>query len=128
MPFALPDSGLSRYVYRSDKFTPKALVTHAGNKKPSELAKIDLLPKLEGKVLLTKELAPIFRGREQDMQENFSTLIAVLDGKGFVSDSGMQGQRGYDRKILFKLDRGNNTVATEGPPPDVAARDATVVL
>ena len=95
------DSALVEYVYRSDKFTPKSFVTHAGNKRKTELGQMDLLPKIEGKVLVTKELAPLFRGREHEMQDNFSMLISVLDGKGFVSDSGMQGQRGYDRDILF---------------------------
>jgi hypothetical protein len=101
MAFPLSDSDLTKYVYRSDKFTPRAFVSHAANKRRADLKKIDLLPRLEDKVLLTKELAPIFRGREQEMQDNFSTLISILDGMGFVSDSGMQGQRGYDRKILF---------------------------
>jgi len=61
----------------------------------------DLLPKLKGKVLLTKELAPIFRGRSEQLEENFNILIGVLDGKGFTSDSGMLGRRGYERSVLF---------------------------
>jgi len=87
--------------YRSDKFTPKAFVTHAANIKKDELAQIDLLPKLNGKVLLTKELAPLFRGREEDLKDNFSILISVLDGKGFTSDSGTHGRRGYSEPVLF---------------------------
>jgi hypothetical protein len=35
------------------------------------------------------------------MQDNFSMLISVLDGKGFTSDTGMHGQRGYQRNIVF---------------------------
>jgi hypothetical protein len=35
------------------------------------------------------------------MQENFSVIISVLDGKGFLSDSGMRGRRGYDGPIVF---------------------------
>jgi hypothetical protein len=89
------------FVYRSDKFTPKAFVSHAANIKKEDLAKVDLLPKLKNKVLITKELAPIFRGREQDIKENFSILISVLDGKGFTSDSGTRGQRGYAESIIF---------------------------
>ena len=46
-------------------------------------------------------MAPIFRGRKEDLIEVFSILIGVLDGKGFVSDSGIQGRRGYDRSIIF---------------------------
>ena len=96
-----PESELAGYTYRSDKFTPRSFVTHAANVSTKELAKMDMLPQLQDKVLLTKELAPIFRGREAEMQENFSTLISVLDGKGFTSNSGMRGKRGYERRIIF---------------------------
>jgi hypothetical protein len=65
------------------------------------MPKLDMLPRLENKVLITKELAPILRGRVEELQENFSILISVMDGKGFISDSGMHGRRGYDRPILF---------------------------
>jgi hypothetical protein len=79
MFFPKPNAGLDKYVYRSDKFTPKSFVTHAASVKKEDLPKLDLLPKLKGKVLVTKELAPIFRGRDEEMQENFSTLISVPD-------------------------------------------------
>lgn len=92
---------LKEDIYRSDKFTPRSFVTHAANVKKAELKNIDLLPKLKLKVLITKELAPILRGRETEMQENFSILISVLDGKGFTSDSGSQGTRGYKEAIVF---------------------------
>jgi hypothetical protein len=95
------DSPLAKLVYRSDKFTPRSFVSHAANVKKEDMPKLDLLPKLENRVLITKELAPILRGRVEELQDNFSILISVLDGKGFLSDSGMHGQRGYDRSILF---------------------------
>ena len=95
------DDRLKDFVYRTDKFTPKSFVSHAANLKETELLKQDLLPKLKDKVLVTKELAPIFRGRKEDLTENFSMLISVLDGKGFTSDSGMRGQRGYQDIIVF---------------------------
>ncbi len=101
MAFPLPGLGLDEYAYRSDKFTPRAFVSHAANVKRTKLRQIDMLPRLKGKVLLTKELAPIFRGREEELRENFSILISVLDGKGFTSDSGMHGKRGYEQPILF---------------------------
>jgi hypothetical protein len=95
------DEGLKEFVYRSDKFTPKSFVSHAANIKEKELQQQDLLPKLKDKVLVTKELAPIFRGRKEELTDNFSVLISVLDGKGFTSDSGMRGQRGYQELIVF---------------------------
>jgi hypothetical protein len=101
MLFSTTLLNMARYVYRSDKFTPRSFVTHAANVKESDLAKIDMLPQLKDKVLVCKELAPIFRGREEEMRENFSTLISVLDGKGFTSNTGMRGKRGYENSILF---------------------------
>jgi hypothetical protein len=95
------DSPIAELMYRSDKFTPRSFVSHAANAKKEDMLKLDMLPKLENKVLITKELAPILRGRVEELQENFSILISVLDGKGFVSDSGMHGRRGYERPILF---------------------------
>ena len=101
MAFPKEGSGLEKYVYRSDKFTPKAFVSHVGNASPAKLEKIDMLPRLENKVLVTKELAPIFRCPKEELTEIFGTLTGVLDGAGHLSDSGIQGQRGYKRKILF---------------------------
>ncbi len=99
-----PDSShqeLKEWIIRIDKFTPASFVTHAANRKKEELAKIDLLPRVKDRCLITKELAPLFRGKETDLQENFSILISVLDGKGYVSSSGVQGTRGYDEEISF---------------------------
>lgn len=100
MAFPL-DEKLKRYVYRTDKFTPKAFVSHAANMTEEKLREQDLLPKLRNKVFVTKELAPIFRGRTEELTDNFSMLISVLDGSGFTSDSGMRGQRGYQESIVF---------------------------
>ena len=69
MAFPLKDTATETPVYRSDKFTPKAFVTHAANVKAEDLQKMDLLPKLKGKVLMTKELAPIFRGRRKTQRK-----------------------------------------------------------
>ena len=65
------------------------------------MSKLDLIDRLRNKILLTKELAPIFGGRDEELRENIATLISVLDGEGFISDSGMRGRRGYDKAILF---------------------------
>jgi hypothetical protein len=96
-----PIEALNDYAYRCDKFTPKAFVTHVANVPRERLAEIDLLPKLAGKVLVTKELSPIFRGNQDEVRENFAVLIPVLDGKGFTSNTGAQGKRGYESPILF---------------------------
>ena len=49
---------------------------------------MDLLPKIKDKTLITKELGPVFQGKVQDVQERFAVLTSVLDGQGFVSNSG----------------------------------------
>lgn len=93
-------SKMHKYVYRTDSFTPKAFVTNAANMTEAQRQKVDLLPKLENKLLLTKELAPIFRGQENDLLEMFKVLIPVLDGKGHMTDTGL-ASRGYARPIVF---------------------------
>ena len=98
--FPIPGLGTEKYFYRSDNFTPKAFVSHASGT-TTALKDIDMLPRIRDKVLLTKELAPIFRGRNEELQDRFSILIGVLDGMGLVSDTGMQGQRGYSEQHVF---------------------------
>lgn len=89
------------FTYRLDMFTPKAFVSHAANVSRDQLEDIDLLPKIKDKTLLTKELAPLFRGREDDLRTNFATLTSVLDGRGHRSASGSQGTRGYAGNFVF---------------------------
>jgi hypothetical protein len=90
-----------RYVHRIDKFTPASFISQAANVSKELLAQIDLLPKLKDKVLLTKELAPLFRGRDDALREIFATLTTVLDGKGYVNTSGAHGERGTHEDIIF---------------------------
>lgn len=87
--------------YRSDKFTSKAFVSHYAGVSSRKLADVDLLPRIRHRVLVTPELAPMFRGRVHDLTEHFSTLTRVLDGQGLVTDSGVHGQRGYLGDYFF---------------------------
>ena len=89
------------FLHRVDTFTPASFVSHAANKKRNQLSAIDLLPKIKDKTMLTKELSPLFRGDFKEMQKNFSVLTSVLDGKGYVSESGTHGERGYTGEYLF---------------------------
>ncbi len=93
--------GTPYVAYRSDKFTPKSFVTHATNIPGERIEDVDLLPRIRFRVMLTGELSPLFRGREQDLVENFAMLTAVLDGRGLMSDSGSRGRRGYEGDYLF---------------------------
>ncbi len=97
-----PDRPETRKVlFRLDTFTPKSFVSHAANVSREDLEKNDLLPQLKQKTLLTKELAPLFRGTENALRENFAMLTAVLDGRGHRSASGVHGPRGYEGAHVF---------------------------
>jgi hypothetical protein len=87
--------------YVSDNFTPAAFVSHSANVSRQALSEIDLLPRIKHKVLLTPELAPVFRGKEDELTKRFSILTRVLDGQGLMTDSGTHGQRGYRGDYLF---------------------------
>lgn len=87
--------------YFSDNFTPAAFVSHAANVARGALANVDLLPRIRHKVLVTPELAPIFRGKDTELATRFAVLTRVLDGDGLKTDSGVHGQRGYRGDYLF---------------------------
>jgi hypothetical protein len=87
--------------YRSDRFTPASFVSQAANRTTTALSRVDLLPKIKNKVLLTPELAPIFRGKDDELTNTFSIITRVLDGQGLVTDSGTHGHRGYTGPHLF---------------------------
>ena len=106
------DASTMNYLYRVDNFTPASFVSHAANKNRTQLASIDLLPKIKDKTMLTKELSPLFRGDLKEMQKNFAILTSVLDGKGYVTQSGAQGKRGYTGEYLF------NWLGATTPFPD----------
>src|SRR5215216_3038514 len=85
----------------SDDFSPKSFVSHYSGLPEEDLQKIDLLPKIKYKLFLTPELAPLFTGNEDDIKKAFGNLTRILDGKGFQSDSGTQGSRGYYGDFMF---------------------------
>ena len=115
LPFCLllianPGSGKSTALYIVESlgncyvtknFTAKAFVSHMANKTEEELKKIDLLPKLKDKTFITSELSPLFAGREDKLKETLGILTSILDGKGYTSESGAKGQRGYNENIFF---------------------------
>ncbi len=84
--------GGKEICYRSDKFTHAAFVSQSAQANEAILKKVDLLPKIKNKVLLTPELGTIFRGKQDDLVERFSVITRVLDGQGFMTDSGTHGQ------------------------------------
>ena len=98
----MPDRTATRkYVERADDFTPASFVSHAANRSTRQLAQIDLLPRVKDKVMLTKELAPLFRGDDKELRKNFARLTSILDGDGYKTNSGTHGGRGYEGRYVF---------------------------
>lgn len=94
-------AGNKEHVYRTDHFTPKAIVSHAANIKEKDRAKVHMLPKIKDKVIAISELAPMFRGRADDIRDNCIRLIRLLDGEGWIGDSGAAGRQGFEEEHLF---------------------------
>ena len=46
-------------------------------------------------------MAPIFRGKDDDLLRRFAILTRVLDGTGLKIDAGTHGQRGYTGDYMF---------------------------
>jgi len=90
-------------IYTTDNFTPASFVSHSANTKKKDLEANDLLPQIKDKVLVIRDLAPIFAKRDEDVQAMLGILIRVLDGEGLETNSGLYGKRGYTGEYLFML-------------------------
>ena len=115
----MPDpngAAMHTHLIRADEFTPASFVSHAANRTAEQLKTIDLLPRLQDRVMLTKELAPLFRGDERDLRKSFAKLTSVLDGDGYQTNSGEHGERGYVGRYIF------NWVGATTPIPNQTHR------
>ena len=88
-------------VFYTDSFSAKSMVSHSTAVKKEELAKIDMLPKIKNKYLLTPELSPTFAKKDDDLIEILGILTRILDGHGYESDTGAHGHRGYSEPMMF---------------------------
>lgn len=117
-PFALvfidvPSSGktivvnffddLPEITYSTDKFSAASFVSNAANVSKAELAQVDLLPRIQYRMFLIRDLAPLFAKRDEDLNESLGILTRVLDGEGLNTDSGVHGHRGYRGDYFFTL-------------------------
>ncbi|MEK7539608.1 MAG: bifunctional DNA primase/polymerase [Patescibacteria group bacterium] len=96
-------SDIPELAYPTDKFTPASFVSNAANVKKSKLAEIDLLPRVQYKMLIIRDLATLFSKREDDLTECLGILTRLLDGEGLNTDSGIHGQRQYNGEYLFMI-------------------------
>lgn len=96
-------AGIKDLAYATDKFSPAAFVSNAANVPREKLKEIDLLPRLQYKVFIIRDLATLFSKRDDDLSECLGILTRVLDGEGLNTDSGVHGQREYDGEYLFMI-------------------------
>lgn len=96
-------SEIEGLTYATDKFTPASFVSNAANVKKEKLREVDLLPRLQYKLFLIRDLATLFSKRDDDLNECLGILTRVLDGEGFNTDSGIHGQRQYVGEYLFMV-------------------------
>jgi hypothetical protein len=91
----------ARYAFTTDDFSAKAFVSHNSGVSNEELAKIDLLPKVVNKMFLVPELSPLFTTKDDELANVFGIITRIADGKGYVSDTGAKGHRGYRGRMMF---------------------------
>ncbi|MDF0680307.1 MAG: hypothetical protein P0116_05020 [Candidatus Nitrosocosmicus sp.] len=90
-------------VFYTDGFTSSSLVSHNAALNEEQLQKVDMLPKMKSKLVLTPELALFFTGKEEDLQKVMGIITRVLDGHGLENDSGAHGHRQYGDTMFVWL-------------------------
>lgn len=95
-------SGVEK-VYSVDNFTPASFVSQAANVSSEKLKDVDMLPKIKDKVLIIRDMAPMFGQRDDDLLKNMGMLTRVLDGEGLELHGGVHGGRGYQGDYLFMI-------------------------
>jgi hypothetical protein len=62
-------------TFYTDSFTPSSLLSHNASLSEEQLQKIDMLPKMKNKLVLTPELAPLITGNEDELQKTLGIII-----------------------------------------------------
>ena len=88
-------------TYSTDNFTPAAFVSCIAGKTQKQLEKIDLLPRVKGKMMIVREMSSIMGENEDRLRERLGLLTRVLDGEGLELDTGVHGKRGYKGDYVF---------------------------
>jgi hypothetical protein len=84
-------------VLRVDKFTIPALLSGYGESKKEDLEQAALFRRVKQRVMVTPDLARIFRGRTTGvLEERFGELAGWLDGEGIVQWTGTHGVQGAE--------------------------------
>jgi predicted transcriptional regulator len=88
-------------TFYTDSFSAKSFVSHSTSIKREDLVHVDLLPKIKNKIFLSPELSPTFSKKDDEVIEILGIFIRVLDGRGYESDTGAHGHRGYTGEFMF---------------------------
>ncbi|MCX5996966.1 MAG: hypothetical protein NTV42_04965 [Chloroflexi bacterium] len=88
-------------IHIEPNFTPASFVSQYAGVAKADLDKIDLLPRIKHKILVTKEMAGFFGQRSEDLLSNIAALTEIFDGRGYQRSSGVHGQRGYRGDYRF---------------------------
>jgi hypothetical protein len=88
-------------VEQLDNFTLPSFLSHFSEKKSAVLEQEALAYRLRHRVLLTPELARMFRGRRERLDEMFGELAHILDGEGSRTASGVHGTHGLKGNFPF---------------------------
>jgi hypothetical protein len=81
--------GLEEMVYRSDDVTPASFVSHDSSKTEEQLKKVDLLPKIKHKTLLSRDMATWFAGDQEAVYKRMWTATGtpVIQGHTASGDT-----------------------------------------
>ena len=90
------------YTFFTDKFNPRAMVSHVILPKGMEEGEQHMLNKMKNTIVLASELASLFSGREEEVREIISLLARAADGQGLETDSGL-GHKGVTGKVMFVM-------------------------
>lgn len=90
-------------TFYTDSFSANAFVSHSTAVKKQDLKDIDMLPKIQYKLFLAPELAPLFTKKDDDLVETLGILTRIADGRGYESDTGAHGHRGYVGEYMFTM-------------------------
>jgi len=88
-------------IHFEPNFTPASFVSQWAGATKEALKNIDLLPRIQHKILITKEMAGFFGQRSEDLMTNIAALTEIFDGRGYQRSSGVHGQRGYRGDYRF---------------------------
>ena len=89
-------------TFYTDSFSPKSFVSHNTAVSKEELRKRSICYlKYKTRFSYLLNFRQFLLKEKRELNELLGIITRVLDGHGYESDSGAQGHRGYNEKIMF---------------------------